>query len=94
MEKHRRKSGRKHKEESVCKEEICKYIWSYQKDCVILHATNKTGYDKAIIYNNINSITVFLFESCISSNAEMIFFQELENLRNFDWRSIVIFFRI
>ena len=70
MDKHRRKSGRKHKEEPFCQEEICKYIWSYRKDYVILHATNKTRHEKTIIYNNINSITVFLFEFCISTNNQ------------------------
>ena len=72
MEKPKRKSGRKHKEEPVCKEEICKYIWSCQKNYVILHATNKTGHEKTTIYNNINSITVFLFESCISTDNQQL----------------------
>ena len=63
MEKPKRKSGRKHKEEPVCKEEFYKYIWSYQKDCVNLHATSQNIYEneKAIIYN-INRILVFLFK--------------------------------
>ena len=69
MEKPKRKSGRKHEEEPVCKEEICKYIWSYRKNYVILHAKKTKPDMRKLLSTTTLTALLFFFSNLASAQT-------------------------